>query len=276
MAGPEAQSGYAALHVGRVHGASTVLAARSRTPVCLLTPKPRGRSVWACTSSLGGGFVAGDTVEIELMIDAGAVCFLGTQSSTKIYRNPHGRPCAHALTASVGDGATLVLAPDPVQCFAGAAYEQRQIFHLDAGANLVLVDWISAGRLARGERWAFQRYASRNEICLGGRPLVIDAVELDAAAGALTNRFRAGRFDCLATLILAGPALEAHGAASAQRIEALPVQPGAPLMASASRLKQGAILRFAGASVEAVGRELAGHLAFVRSLLEDDPWSRKW
>lgn len=276
MAGPGAQNGYAALHVGRVHGASTVLASRSRTPVRMLTPKPRGQSVWACTSSLGGGLVAGDTVEIDLAIDPGAVCFLGTQSSTKIYRNPHGRPCAHELKASVGDGATLVLAPDPVQCFAGAAYEQRQIFHLDAGANLVVVDWISAGRLARGERWAFRRYASRNEIFLGGRPLVIDAVELEAASGPLTNRFRAGRFDCLATLILAGPALEAHGAASVQRVEALPVQPGAPLLVSASPLKPGAILRFAGGSVEAVGRVLAGHLAFVKGLLEDDPWSRKW
>ncbi len=276
MAKEKTQEGFAALHVGKVHGASTVLASRSRSPVCLLTPRPRGPSVWAYTSSLGGGMVAGDTVQIDLTIDPAAVCFLGTQASSKIYRNPAGRPCSHRLEASIAEEATLILAPDPVQCFAEASYTQHQVFNLTPAANLILVDWISAGRLARGERWSFQRYFSRNEIRRHGQPIAIDAIDLDATSGSLTNRFRAGRFNCLATLFLFGPRLQVPVQDCLAAIASMPNNPEASFVVAASPVQEGIILRCAGSSVEETGRVLAQHLRFVHALLDDDPWARKW
>src|SRR6185369_12726631 len=102
--------------------------------------------------SFGGGLVAGDQTCLHLTLDDGARCFLGTQSATKVYRNPAGRPCGQELIARLGRESLLVLAPDPVQCFAGACYSQRQVCHLGAGASLVLLDWVCGGRVARGER----------------------------------------------------------------------------------------------------------------------------
>jgi urease accessory protein len=170
--------GDAALAVSLVHGLSAATTAWARSPMKLLTPRSRGESVWAYTSSFGGGMVAGDRTRLEATVDSGACCFLGTQASTKIYRNPAHLPCSHELIAKIGDDALLILAPDPVQCFADSSYEQRQRFTLSASANLLLIDWMSGGRTARGERWGFRRYLSRNEVERGGRKLLIDALRL--------------------------------------------------------------------------------------------------
>jgi urease accessory protein len=158
------RAGEARLHVGHVAGRSAVVSSQARSPLRLLTPRARGESVWAYTSSFGGGMVAGDCTRLNVTVDAGARCFLSTQASTKIYRNPASLPCSHETHATVREDALLILAPDPVQCFADSSYEQRQHFTLAEAANLLLVDWFSAGRTARGERWSFRRYVSRNEV----------------------------------------------------------------------------------------------------------------
>jgi len=265
--------GSAELHVALIRGASSVLRSRARSPVCLLTPRARGASVWACSSSLGGGLVAGDEVRFELQVDDHARCFFGTQASTKVYRNPDFLPCSHSLEAHIGSGALLALAPDPVQCFAGARYEQRQSFHLAPDANLILLDWVSAGRLARGERWAFQRYFSANEVHRESRLIIADALELDSTA---SNPFRSGRFNCLATLLLLGPKLQPHAVAMLRRVADRPIAPGDSLLLAASPLQDGVLLRMATNGVETAGRAIAEHLHFLPELLQDDPWARKW
>ncbi|HMJ89925.1 MAG TPA: urease accessory protein UreD, partial [Candidatus Acidoferrum sp.] len=220
--------------------------------------------------------VAGDCTRLDVTVDARARCFLGTQASTKIYRNPSRLPCSHELTATIGDDALLIFAPDPVQCFAESSYEQRQRFLLSATANLVLVDWMSAGRTACGERWSFHRYLSRNEIEREGKKLLVDALRLDASDGALNSQFRGGRFNCLATVVLFGPRLVSHAKCVLDRIAAQPITPQADLVFAGSPVHEGAIVRFAGISVEGVGHAIHECLGFVREIVEDDPWVRKW
>ncbi|MBI3414649.1 MAG: urease accessory protein UreD [Verrucomicrobia bacterium] len=270
------RAGDAALAVSMVHGLSAATTAWARSPLKLLTPRARGESVWACTSSFGGGMVAGDRTRLEVTVDAGARCFLSTQASTKIYRNPAGLPCSHELAVKLGDDALLILAPDPVQCFAESRYEQRQSFQLAPTANLILVDWMSAGRTARGERWSFAHYTSRNDIERNGKKLLIDALRLDATDGALDGKFRGGRFNCLATVALLGSRLEVFAKEMLDWTAAQPITPRSDLVFAASPLHEGVLLRLAGVSVEEVGRAIHARLGFVRDLLKDDPWARKW
>jgi len=158
------RSGQASLGVERVFDESTVTSALATSPMKLLTPRSRGPSVWAYTSSFGGGLVAGDQTFLDLQLGSDTRCFLSTQASTKVYRNPDLRPCTHETHAVVGRGSLLVFAPEPVQPFAQSRYAQQQRFSLAADASLVLVDWFSSGRSARGERWAFSHFASRNAV----------------------------------------------------------------------------------------------------------------
>lgn len=266
------RAGQAALKVEIVHGLSSVTSAAASSPMKLLTPVARGKSAWAFTSSFGGGLVAGDQTQLDLSVGPGARCFLGTQASTKVYRNPAARPCSHTTKANLAAGSLLVFAPEPVQAFAEAYYTQRQEFHLAAGAGLVLADWFTSGRAARGERWAFARLESRNEIFIDGECAVLDPLLLSSTEVPK----RMGRFNCLATLVLIGAPAKSAAESVLHEVAARPVERGAGQVCSVSPVRDGILLRIAGTEVQAVRQELQQHLGFAGELLGDDPWARKW
>lgn len=264
--------GHGALDFERC-GASTVLRTmRGTSPLKLLAPRNHGHGAWVFVATFGGGLVAGDAIRLDVSVGAGACALLGTQASTKVYR------CADEtsrqdVAARVETAGALVIVPDPVVCYAGARYEQTARVDLAAGASLVLLDTLTAGRSARGERWDFQRCAARTVITRGGAPLVVDATVLDPAHGDL--RARMGRFDAIATLLLVGPKTRAL------REAALATKPdlarAAELRVSSSALgDDGAIVRIAGTSVERVTAAARAHLAALPALLGDDPFARKW
>jgi len=271
-----AQRGHARLTVEMVSGQSAVTAAQSASPLKILTPQARGASVWAFTSSFGGGLVAGDQTRLDLKVAKDARCFVGTQASTKIYRNPSRRPCSHHTRATVQENALLVFAPDPVQAFAESAYTQRQEFFLAESSNLVLADWFTAGRAARGERWSFSHLQSRNEIFVAGRRIFLDSILLNAESGFTASPHQAGRFNCFALLFVCGKLLASFTENLLAEISARPVERRGTLACSASPVADGALLRIAGENVEEVGRTLHHHLNSVAPLLDDDPWRRKW
>lgn len=270
------QAGRASLEVELVFRESTVTSAYATSPMKLLTPRARGQSVWAFTSSFGGGMLAGDETRLEIQLGAGTRCFVGTQASTKVYRNPDSLPCGHTTHATVDEGALLVFAPDAVQAFAGSRYSRRQQFHLAPGSGLVLVDWFDSGRAARGERWAFQRFESRNEVFVGDDCQLHDSLLLVPSDGPINATHRTGRFNCFALLTLIGGPLRSAAERVLAEIGARPIARRAPLVCSASPLREGMLLRLAGERHEDVGREIQTQLAFLGELLGDSPWNRKW
>lgn len=270
------QRGHAYLAVEKVAGQSAVTSTWASSPIKILVPQSRGVSAWAFTSSFGGGLVAGDQTRLELNIGQGARAFVGTQASTKIYRNPACLPCSHTTHATLGENALLVFAPDPIQAFADSAYTQRQEFHLAPDAGLMLVDWFTSGRAARGERWNFSHLQSRNEVFIAGQRVFLDSILLNAASGFTASAHQTGRFNCFATLLLLGTPLKEFAGKLTQEFSTRPVGRRAALVAGASAISGGVLLRLAGESVEEVGRELHQQLKFAAPLLGDDPWARKW
>ena len=268
--------GRAHLEVELVFGESTATSASATSPLKLLTPCSRGKSVWAYASNFGGGMVAGDETRLDLRIGPEARCFVGTQASTKIYRNPAQLPCSHTTQAVLERGSLLVFAPDAVQAFAGSSYRQRQEFHLANGAGLVLVDWFTSGRAARGERWAFDTFQSRNDAFVDGQRVFVDSILLNSDDAAIDSSHRAGRFNCFAMLLLIGQPLREAAASLVNEISSRPVERSATLICSASAVQDGAVLRVAGEDVESVSREIKRQLSFLADFLGDDPWARKW
>jgi urease accessory protein len=271
----EIAAGSGGLEVEMVAGSSALTSAWATSPLKLLVPRPRGESVWAYLSSFGGGMVAGDQTSLDVKVGDKARCFLSTQASTKVYRNPRKRPCSHSTLATLGEESLLALVPDPVQAFAGSTYSQRQTFHLPSSAGLVMVDWFCSGRAARGECWAFTRFQSRNEVFVDGQRLLVDSLLLDPADGSLTGNHRMGRFHCLALLLIVGAPFHAAVASLLAETGELPVTRRAALLTSASPVRNGALLRIAGENVEEVGREIRRHIAFLEPFLGDNPWRRK-
>jgi urease accessory protein len=257
------------LEVEVTRGRSVVTRSFARAPLRLLDPRNGGDAVWVFASTLGGGLVDGDELRLDVRVRRGARAVIGTQASTKVYRSPRAG-CRQDLTVHVADEGLLVAAPDHVTCFAGASYDQTTAIHLAPTASLVLVDTLSAGRVARGERWMFNRFTSRLAVDCSGAPVLRDAIVLDPAHGDLAARL--GRFDAIATLVFLGPA--ARSILPSERPRSPPAR-RADLVEATSPLQGGAIVRLAGASLEAVLARICTLLAGLAGLLGDDLFARK-
>ena len=255
---------------------TVVTRAHAVAPLRLLCPRRGGSAAWIYTSSYGGGLVGGDHTVLQVDVKDRAQCVLCTQASTKVYRCAPGKQCRQEVDAVVGCDGLLVVAPDPVTCFADAWYEQRQSFRLQEGGNLVLVDWVTSGRHARNEVWEFAHYATRFSIEYAGRLVVAEGLVLDPAQGPLRSPYRVGRFHCLATMVVLGEQLVPSTDAAWPPQTADTPQHRSRQIETVSPIDGGVILRVAGMSTEGVFQTLQQRLSFLEPLLGDAPWSRKW
>lgn len=199
-------------------------------------------------ATYGGGLVAGDEIDLTLEVGPEATAAVTTQAQTKVYRSD-GRWASQRMTARIGEDAALAIVPEPTACFAGARYRQYQRFELHPRASLLLVDSITPGRAARGERWAFDACLSRNDVQHGGKTVLRDAVRLVAGEGPPVER-RMGKFDFLATIVAVGPAAAAV-AGSLLDLAGRRAVAGDDALVAASPLLDGAYVRVAARSVGA-------------------------
>ena len=240
---------------------TAVETAYAESPLRFLTPRNHGTAAWAYVSTLGGGLVDGDRLALEISVGPGARAFVSSQGPTRVFRSVRG--AVSETIARVNAGGALVLVPEPTACFAGARYTQSTEVTLAPGASLVLWEVLSAGR----ERWGFTRCQSTLRVL----PFLDERWLLDPEHGPLEERM--GRFGAIGTLLLVGPLFSAMAGAVHGRVDAGSARPGAPLLESASPLRDGAlVVRLAAPSVQQLVQRLRHHLATLPSLLGDDPW----
>ncbi len=240
---------------------TAVETAYAESPLRFLTPRNHGTAAWAYTSTLGGGLVDGDRFALEISVGPGARAFVSSQGPTRVFRSARG--ALSETVARVEEGGALVLVPEPTACFAGARYTQGTQVSLAPGASLALWEVLSAGR----ERWGFTHCQSTLRVL----PFLDERWVLDPEHGPLEARM--GRFGAIGTLLLAGPLFSGMVEQIRIRVDGAPAWPGAPLVESASPLREGAlVLRLAALSVQQLVQRLRHHLATLPSLLGDDPW----
>ena len=138
-------------------GARSVLArARFTLPLQVLAPVSLDDSA-AVISILNptGGLVGGDRLAIDVTVGAAAHACFTTPSATKVYRAT-AEPAAQDVALRLEAGAVCEWVPDHTIPFAGSALRQRITVDVGDGACLILVDAFAAGRVGRGEAWAFR------------------------------------------------------------------------------------------------------------------------
>jgi urease accessory protein len=259
------------LRVELASGKSVVHTARADAPLKLLLPNNHGDAAWVFLATLGGGLVGGDVIALDVEVGAGAAAFIGSQSSTKVFRSK--RETSQTLRADVGDDAALVIAPDPVAPFAGSRYAQSTEVTLGARSTLVLADIATCGRASRGERWDFERYTSRMKVARGGRLVALDALLLDRAHGDL--RARLHRFEALATIVAVGP--RASDVRASLLATASTSETDAPLFGFTRSLGDDVTFaRLATTRVELAIKAVRSHVASIAAILGEDPFARRW
>jgi urease accessory protein len=272
----QSHHGYGLVELEHRDGRTRAIRTLGRSPLKILNPAGPGRSAALYATTYGGGLVAGDRIDVTLLAGPDTTALWTTQSATKVYRAVGDRGCRQTLSARLGERALLIAWPDPLICFAGANYEQRQDFRLSHSASVVVVDCLSSGRRARGERWAFARYQSRTRISIDDRLVLEDALVLDPADGELNGPFRLGRFDAFATVILAGAGIEGEAGAILRAVDAERLQRRGDFLCSAGRCAAGIILRILARSPDFAMQYVREKLATIVARLDDDPLARKW
>lgn len=274
-----ARAGEGRLEVARRDGQSRALGVYATTPLQLVVSRAAGPAVWAFAASHGGGLVDGDAIDLEIAVGEGARALVGTQASTKVYkRRAGGVGATQRLRGVVGPDALLAIVPEPVSCFADARFRQETRLELARGASLVLLEALVAGRVAAGERWAFDRYESALDVTVDGAPRLRERALLAPEDGPIDARM--GRFDAISTVVLLGPALAEHARALLLDPTA-PFPPsraprGASAHVTASPLgEDGALVRVAARDAETLAKCHRGILAFLPRYLGDDPFARR-
>ncbi|MFI6483795.1 urease accessory protein UreD [Nonomuraea sp. NPDC050663] len=111
----------------------------------------------------GGGVLQGDRYRLDVTCGAGSAVHLTTQSATRLYRMEQDY-ATQLIDIEVGPGGYLEYLPDPTIPFGGACFYQRLCVTLAPDATAVLGETVLAGRLARGERHAYQAYCTDVEV----------------------------------------------------------------------------------------------------------------
>lgn len=264
-------TGRIAFELAGLAGKTVLSSALATSPLRILTPKNHGHAAWLFLASLGGGLVDRDHLDVDVRVRQGASALIGTQASTKVYRSPNG--CSQRLVARVDEGASLAVVPDPVVCFDGAHYAQRTDVRLAADASVLLLEAYTCGRSARGERWAFSRYASRTSIMRDDAPVLIDSTLLDPRHGPVDERM--GRFDVVLSLVVLGPRF-AGVRESTMVSEEARVSDGSTIVAVSPLGSDGCIVRVAAERFEDASRILRSSFVALARTLGDDPFARKW
>ncbi|KAI9793920.1 MAG: hypothetical protein M1816_007172 [Peltula sp. TS41687] len=183
---PSSQPGHGTILTAVLPPTPTTLRELTYTyPLKLISPSPHAgaKSIVVFLLTYGGGLVSGDATRLSVTVGAASRLVLVTQGSTKIFKAVDRSTCtSQHLDVLVERDAALVYLPDPVQPFGESVYEQRQVFRVDAekSANLCVLDWVSEGRTARGERWGLWGWRGRNEVW--------EAVETGMGSGSGSGR----------------------------------------------------------------------------------------
>lgn len=172
-------------------------------------------------------------------------------------------------------------------CFRDAHYRQNQKFHIQGDGSVVILDWITSGRISLGEEWVFSHYYSVNEVFHNEKRIAKDAMlldqELEELGGLLPNRSLRDRlqpYSCYAMLILFGPEVQSIITAISTRYDKISVfkaKTPAPLIWSLSTIdstKQGVVVRVAGLETETVKGWLREALCGLEPIIGIDVYRR--
>lgn len=173
---------------------------REEAPLRLMGPAVDACGLaWFRLLNTSGAVVGGDRFVTEVSMAAGAVAAFATVGAALAYP---GGPSRVIERLRVASGGYLEWRPGPLIPYAGASLDVRWSARVEEGAALVLADVVTAGRLARGERFRFARLGASRLAAYAGRTIYAEAQTLTPDDGQLTGW---GPFACCATILAIGP-----------------------------------------------------------------------
>ncbi|KAK2178005.1 hypothetical protein NP493_566g00023 [Ridgeia piscesae] len=202
-------------HSDQLHFKKSVTSTLEYTyPLKLLCPSLASSSncQWLYPITFGGGLVEGDVITLEVEAGPGSCVLVTTQSSTKVFHCLEEKETTQHFVLHLGRRSLMAVLPDPIVCFKDARYKQTQHVNMTTNSNLLLLDWLTAGRMARGELWDFTSYASVNNVTVDGETVFRDAIRLSDSPS-VSKKTAMVDFQVIGMFLVLGPLLEDYSQA---------------------------------------------------------------
>jgi len=152
-------------------------------------------------NNVSGGVLAGDRLALDVEVKDGAAAQVTTTGATRLYRHRSGAGDSEQRARfSVGDAARLEYLPDAVIPYAGSRHMQRTEIRLGRGSTLFWWEVLAPGRLAAGERFAFERLRVQTEVYAGSRPVLREDYVLEPGRNDMSAAVRMFEYSHLASL----------------------------------------------------------------------------
>ncbi len=127
------------------------------------------------------GILAGDTYKIAVTLHSGARVMLLTQSATKIHKMNGGLNASQDIAFHVANNSRLEYYPERTIPYALSSFKQNLNVHLESGAQFGMLETWTTGRVLRGERLEFTRYASKSSVRIDDKLEYLDSFTLEPA-----------------------------------------------------------------------------------------------
>ena len=207
-------SGHLSLRAAtRAHG-RTVLAAQSfRAPYHLSKPywDAPTRTLIVQVVNPTAGILAGDRLESEIAVAAGAALLVTTPSASRLFHMRDGvAECRQHFT--VAAGAWLEVMPEPLVPHRASRYRQVTTIEVEPGGELFFVDQLTPGRVGHGEAWVWDRLQLELTVRVGGELALRERLDQSGEEmKQLAMLAGSGAAACFANAILIAPAAAASG-----------------------------------------------------------------
>ena len=122
------------------------------------------------------GILAGDRLESAISAGAGAALIVTTPSVSRVFQMRAGEAvCAQRF--AVEAGGWLEFLPEPLVPHRESNYRQTTEIDVEAGGELVFADFLTPGRIARGETWAWRRLRLELAVRVGGELILRERLD---------------------------------------------------------------------------------------------------
>ncbi|WP_042397825.1 urease accessory protein UreD [Streptacidiphilus carbonis] len=220
-----------------------------------------------CLMSTGGGIVQADRLRLDLRCGADTAVHLTTQAATKVHRMDADY-ATQQVFLTAGRNAYVEYLPEAVIPHRESRFYQRTVVTADRTATVLLSETLLAGRLARGERHAYQVLASDLEWRRpDGRLFALDTVRLEPGGAGVTGPAVLGCHDLVASFFAVTPLAPAAVVADALHDALAPLGNGLLFGVSVLPDDAGAWLRVLGHDSPTVNAAVRRAWDAVRRLL---------
>jgi urease accessory protein len=163
-------SGHLKLRAEARENGQTVLAGQSfRAPfhVGKAYWDEEGRALRVQVVNPTAGILEGDKLEMDISVAKGAALLVTTPSASRVFHMRVGEAVA-SQTFSVEAGGWLEFLPEPLVPHNASSYRQTTEIDVEVGGEVVFADFLTPGRIARGEMWAWSRLKLELTLRIGG------------------------------------------------------------------------------------------------------------